>query len=849
MTRRRTRLTHVLQRAERTYGSRRLAAVARPCRPRAPGGTCTCPAWALSSATLRDRPEAMGLLNPLVLASRGVSWLRASFEPYRVDETLAGHFRSRQLQAVLRLTPLMMAANAVNGILILTTLWSPSCRWFLLAWYGAVLVIIVRAALTWRRGQSRSPQLPTSARALRRAARHATVLAAAWAIVPIVLFPNSDGPRQWFIATMITGMMCAGGFALATTPLAGTLYVVTMGAGASIAVFRTDFPLALPLASLIIIYSLVVLTVVWSTARLFGARLMAEAAAARHNEVIGLLLRDFEEHASDVLWEVDEAGYFCHASPRLLSLFGVSAEQLAAAPAMDLVAAIIEPDNRHQLDTLRARLDGSAPFSHLPLALTRHGHTRWWSLTAKPLFDASGRRTGWRGVATDVTDAQLANRQLTWLAHFDTLTGLANRYQFRSDLADLLRPARGPARPFAVLCLDLDHSKTINDTLGHAIGDGVLQEVARRLLGRTRRSDTVARLGGDEFAVILRDVESQSEASLLTQRLLEGLESPCDVQGTRILVRSSVGVALAPRDGSDIDALLNHADLALYAATSAGRGEHRFFVAQMGTQTRRRLSIEHALRGASSRRELSLAFQPIVNLTDWRILGFEALLRWHHADLGQVPPSEFITVAEEAGLIDEIGEWVLTEACQQARQWRDDLTISVNVSPVQAMSEHLAATTFSALSAAGLPAQRLELEITESVFPRDVPTTFEVLQRPHAAGVRVALDDFGTGYSSLAYLRRFPFDTLKIDHTFVNELMERHDAQAIARMIVELAGVLHMRIVAEGVESSQQARALRQYGCDALQETAVAPPMRADEVAPFLAAWPTFPRLVEDHVV
>lgn len=783
------------------------------------------------------------------MPTRIISWARASFQPYLGDESFAGHFRSRQLQAVLRFTPLMMAANAVNGILILTTFWNPADRVFLLAWYAALLMVVTRAVLVWRRGRHRSPGLPTSARALRRAALHATVLAAIWAVVPIVLFRGSDGPHQLFVATMITGMMCAGGFALATTPLAGTLYVVTMGVSASIAVFRADFPLALPLATLLIIYSLVVMAVVWTTARMFGARLMAEAKAERHHEVIGLLLRDFEEHASDVLWEVDAAGYFCHVSPRLSSLFGVAPEQLASAPALDLVAAIVDKDNDHQLTALRTRLDGMAPFSHQPLALTREGHTRWWSLTAKPLFDTSGRLTGWRGVAADVTDAQRANRQLTWLAHFDTLTGLANRYQFRSDLAELLRPDRGPARPFAVLCLDLDHFKTINDTLGHAIGDGVLQEVARRLLGRTRRSDTVARLGGDEFAVILRDVESQSEAGLLTQRLLEGLESPCDVQSTRILVRSSVGVALAPRDGSDIDALLNHADLALYAAKSAGRGEYRFFAPQMGAQTRRRLSIEHALRGASARRELSLVFQPIVNLADWRILGFEALLRWRHPDLGQVPPSEFIPVAEEAGLIDDIGEWVLTEACRQATGWRDDLTISVNVSPVQAMSEHLAETTLAVLGATGLPAGRLELEITESVFLRDVPTTVEVLRRLHAAGVRVALDDFGTGYSSLAYLRRFPFDTLKIDHTFVHELMERHDAQAIVRMIVELARALHMRIVAEGVESTEQARALRQYGCDALQGTAVASPMAAADVAPYLAAWPSTPRLLEDWIV
>jgi diguanylate cyclase (GGDEF)-like protein/PAS domain S-box-containing protein len=770
-------------------------------------------------------------------------WLRAQLEPYRVDEPQAASFRARQLQAVLRLTPLMMVANGLNATFILVTFWETGSHWFLVTWCLGIAAVIVRGLLAWSRGRGRGPRPTASVRALRRTAANAAVLATLWALVPVVLFPGSDGPRQLLIATMITGIMCAGGFALATTPAAGTIYVLILGAGSSIAVLRASFPLAFPLGSLLILYSLVVLSVVWTTARLFGARLMAEAAAERHNEVIGLLLRDFEEHASDVLWEIDGNGRFCHVSPRLLALFGLPPEHLGAAPAMELLAHLVQEDTTEQLEVLRRNLEAEAPFSDLPLALTRDGRTRWWSLTAKPLFDASGRRTGWRGVATDITDAHRANRQLTWLAHFDPLTSLANRHQFRTHLAELLKPSYGPPRPFAVLCLDLDHFKTINDTLGHAIGDGLLQEVAQRLLARTRRSDTVARLGGDEFAVILRDVESPDEAGLLTRRLLEGLQSACDVQGTRIVVRTSVGVALAPRDGTEIDALLNHADLALYAAKSEGRGEFRFFAPQMAAQTRRRLSIEQALREAGTRNELTLAFQPLVDLAHWRIIGFEALLRWRHPELGHVLPSEFIPVAEEAGLIDDIGRWVLMEACRQAARWPGALTVSVNVSPVQAMSEDLCQTAAAALDTSGLTAERLELEITESVFLNESQVTMRVLRALHAAGHRIALDDFGTGYSSLAYLRRFPFDTLKIDHSFVHELMVRHDAQAIVKMIVGLARTLEMKIVAEGVEQPAQASVLHRYGCDALQGSVVASPMAAEAVLPFIADWPSRPRL------
>ena len=492
-----------------------------------------------------------------------------------------------------------------------------------------------------------------------------------------------------------------------------------------------------------------------------------------------------------------------------------------------------------QLRALVLQVGRGLPFRDMPIAVARGGETRWWLISAKPLLDAGGHCTGWRGVATDVTDAQHANRQLKWLAHFDALTGLANRHQLRSQLSEWLAPPAGGAQPFAVLCLDLDHFKTVNDTLGHGVGDGLLQEVAQRLRARTRRSDTVARLGGDEFAVLLHGAASEAEVELLTTRLLDGLTAPCEVQGARIAVRASVGIALAPRDGVDIDTLLSNADLALYAAKSAGRGQYRFFAPEMAAQTRRRLTIEQELRTALARAELSLAFQPQVDLSHWRVTGFEALLRWHNPTLGTVPPAEFVPVAEEAGLICEIGEWVMREACRHAAQWPGRLTVSVNVSPVQAMSQDLRAVALAALQASGLDAARLELEITESIFLNEGKATLAVLHGLRAAGLRVALDDFGTGYSSLAYLRRFPFDTIKIDRSFVRELMQRRDARAIVSMILGLARTLGMKTVAEGVEEPAQASVLREQGCDAMQGYLAARPMPGAEVAGFLAHWQT----------
>ncbi|MBS0444863.1 MAG: EAL domain-containing protein [Proteobacteria bacterium] len=763
-------------------------------------------------------------------------WLAARFRAYRADEPLAGTFRAKQLQAVLRLTPLTMLANTLNAALICATFWNERDHAMLLVWAALVLVAVLQGVRAARRGPVR-PR--ASRRAIVRATWHAGALALLWAAPPLVLFAQATSAEQLLVSTITVGMMCAGGFALATVPTAGTVWVVILGCAASFTLIRADSRLAAPIGMLVAIYAFIVVSSVLSTARLFGSRLMAEAEADRQSQVIGLLLRDFEEHASDVLWEVDARGHLVHVSPRLAGALGRTAETLSSAPWLDLLEDADLPDLEiERLALARASLARGLPFRDVivPVVAGDLG-LRWWSLTAKPLHDAAGNAIGWRGVAADVTESLHANRRLTYLAHYDALTGLTNRHQFRTRLADLLTPPSGPPRPCAVLCLDLDHFKIVNDTLGHAVGDGLLQEIGRRLQSHIRRSDTAARLGGDEFVVILHDVDDPREVEQMTLRLLDSLQQPCEVQGASITVRVSIGIALAPRDGAQIDLLLNNADLALYAAKSEARGEFRFFVPEMAVQTRRRLQIEQALRGALARDELSLVFHPQVDLRASAVIGFEALLRWRHPELGDVPPAEFIPVAEEAGLIVEIGDWVLQQACRAAVQWPERLHVSVNVSPVQAMSLRLIDAVRTHCSASGLAPGRLELEITESIFLDESPATMQVLTTLHDLGLRIALDDFGTGYSSLAYLRRFPFDTLKMDRAFVRELMTRRDARAIVNTILGLARTLHMATVAEGVEEPAQVEVLRQYGCHAIQGSIVARPLAPGEIPGFLSAW------------
>jgi diguanylate cyclase (GGDEF)-like protein len=506
---------------------------------------------------------------------------------------------------------------------------------------------------------------------------------------------------------------------------------------------------------------------------------------------------------------------------------------------------------------LEQALNTDKPFRDLALPFQRDGLTLWWSLSAKPVHDEHGRHAGWRGVASDVTAARLATSKLSWLAHNDALTGLANRHQFRLRLASLLNreasedalregPSGAGAGSLAVLCLDLDHFKAVNDRLGHAAGDALLQSVANRLRGVARRTDLVARLGGDEFAILLPDTAAE-DAERFAQRLLEALRQSCTVEGLRLSAQASIGMALAPRDGSDVDTLVNHADLALYAVKAGGRNGWRAYTPDMTESSRRRVQLEMALRGAIERDELHLVFQPQARLGDWSLAGCEALLRWRHPELGLVSPVEFIPVAEDAGMMRSIGDWVLTEACRQAASWAQPLVVSVNVSPRQALGAGFVERVRAALAAARLPPTRLELEITESVFLDESPATLDALRRLRGDGVRIALDDFGTGYSALSYLRAFPFDTLKIDRSFIGGMTTCDDARVIVKMILGLAHTLNMQTVAEGVEDAMQAQLLKRHGCELLQGYLLSRPLPADELSLFLRDWGGSPTAWSDN--
>jgi diguanylate cyclase (GGDEF)-like protein/PAS domain S-box-containing protein len=440
------------------------------------------------------------------------------------------------------------------------------------------------------------------------------------------------------------------------------------------------------------------------------------------------------------------------------------------------------------------------------------------------------------GVIDDVTELKSAAARITHLAHYDPLTNLPNRTLFRERVAKELSLVQRGAQ-LALLYLDLDHFKSINDTFGHPVGDELLKVVAERLRGCLRESDLIARFGGDEFVIVQTQIQDPNETAVLAQRLREAVTSTSyDLNGHQTTTDISIGIALAPSDGTEIDDLIAHADLALYDAKAEGRANYRYYEPGMDARIKQRRELEVNLRSALANDELKLHFQPLVNLRTGAVIGCEALLRWDHPQRGMIPPLEFIPIAEETGLISAIGDWVLRRACDEAMRWPNNVSVAVNVSPVQFRNPGLALTVASILADSGLPASRLELEITESVLMQNNDATLATLHQIRDLGVRISMDDFGTGYSSLSSLRCFPFDKIKIDRSFVSDLSKSEEAVAIVHAILNLAISLKMTTTAEGVETTEQQRLLQVSGCDEMQGYLFSPPRPAHEITKLLTS-------------
>ncbi|MEQ8599070.1 MAG: EAL domain-containing protein [Devosia sp.] len=439
---------------------------------------------------------------------------------------------------------------------------------------------------------------------------------------------------------------------------------------------------------------------------------------------------------------------------------------------------------------------------------------------------------GWVSTHEDITEQRQAEARIQHLARHDALTDLPNRIEFLEQMARV-EAGLNRGEQAAVLYIDLDHFKAVNDTLGHAVGDEVIKQAAVRLWGTTRETDLLARLGGDEFALLLRPIEGSDLAAKVADRIVKAMRAPMNIGGQQIEIGASVGIAVGPGDGTSTDQLVKNADLALYKAKSEGRSTYHFFETGMDAELQQRRSIEAGLRMAMQREELRLMFQPLLGLAENRVTCVEALLRWDHDDR-TISPVEFVPVAEETGLIVPIGEWVLHEACRAAATWPGDVRVAVNLSPVQFRHKDLVGQVKSALLAARLEPTRLELEITESLLLTENESTIVALHELRGMGVRISMDDFGTGYSSLSYLRSFPFDKIKIDRSFMADLTTRADSQAIIKAVIGLGQSLGMSTTAEGVETEEQLAMVREHGASEVQGFLFSPPLQPAALANLL---------------
>jgi len=624
-------------------------------------------------------------------------------------------------------------------------------------------------------------------------------------------------------AVAIGALLMIGTLILAPVPTALVAFWMTLSTGAAIAIGHWP---AVGIAPLLTI-GILTLGDMSDRSLLAMRRWRSHRGAALK---AAILLREFEENRRGWFWETDAKGFLTYITPELAAGLGLSAERLLGTAMTSLVLHDVGGGNAAGERTLGFHLSARLAFSEIALRAATGEGVRWWSLSGRPAFDETGQFIGFRGSGTDLTEMRRSEAEVKRLASYDPLTGLPNRILMRRTLDEALHDGAGHSKQAALFMLDLDRFKMVNDTLGHPVGDGLLRQVAERLQNVVATHGQVGRLGGDEFNVVLQGASDRGRLATLAQRIIEEVSRPYMVEGSHVSIGASVGIAIAPDDGATPDALARNADLALYAAKAYGKGVHRFYEAEMHASAKDRRLLEMDLRNVMNEGGLHLVYQPVVNAESEKIVCFEALARWNHPTRGPVSPAAFIPIAEEIGLIPQIGEWVLRTACLEAAHWPENVRIAVNISPIQFANPALPGIVMSALAAAQLPAHRLELEITEGVFLNDDAATDAMFARLKAIGVRFALDDFGTGYSSLGYLRKAPFNKIKIDQSFVRgAAVPGNRNAAIIRAIVALADSLDMETTAEGAETADEIALIRSLGCSHIQGFIFGKPMVPDE--------------------
>ena len=551
----------------------------------------------------------------------------------------------------------------------------------------------------------------------------------------------------------------------------------------------------------------------WVTTKT-GSEIPDSKAFASPNDAL-LLLRNFESSGRGWFWSTDSNGDLTYLSAPVIASLGKAPTDILGQPFLNLFR---KSDHQTSQRTLPFIPTKQSNFGDLPLMAAIDSDEIWWSVSGSPFCNSAGHFAGFRGSGTDITEMRLSADDNSKLATYDSLTGLLNRFRMSKLLDATLTAFKVQKRPCAVMLIDLDRFKQVNDTLGHPAGDALLKQVAERLVSAVGDKEKICRLGGDEFQICLPDMEARGSLGDLADKIIKSLSQPYSVDGSRCIIGASIGIAVSPFDGQSSEDLIRNADLALYAAKGGGRGRFRFYSSDLHQAAADRRILEDDLRDALTKNEIWLAYQPVVDSRTNTVSGFEALLRWNHPERGPISPALFIPIAEDANLIGTIGEWALQKACEQAAKWPGKLKVAVNVSPSQFTTGTLPKTIERALANSGLQPSRLELEITEGVFLQNSADTDSMFTALKNIGVRLALDDFGTGYSSLGYLKTAPFDRIKIDQSFVHGATEPGSRNgAIIAAIVALANALDMETTAEGIETLDQLDLVRSLGVSHVQ--------------------------------
>jgi diguanylate cyclase (GGDEF)-like protein len=631
-----------------------------------------------------------------------------------------------------------------------------------------------------------------------------------WGCIVCRLASVAVGQQATFVVTIALGLV--------STPVLSAPFSVAMAfwipvaIGCEIAIAR-NLPGHNPnLSATVFGYEILVLAGIFLINRNLMQLMIARVNHRLQNETVRLLLRDYEENASDWLWETDAALRFRAVTPRFVKVLQTNAIDIEGCTISELAGVGAASPDSNDICAVFEAMKEHTPFLDMPLKLTVGSEDKWLLFTGRPIINSSNNFVGYRGVGSDITATRRAAEETRYLATHDALTGLGNRRMFIEQLEKACASSLDRhVRTFALLMLDLDGFKEVNDDHGHGSGDAVLRETASRLTTHMRPGDVVARLGGDEFALLMLDSGAR-EAVIKAERLIEAVSRPIRLQDTWVSVGASVGVATFPRDGHTSLEMMRNADLALYRAKDAGRGVWRVFEASFGAEFQDKVTLLAELRVAIISDYLQIDYQPIIDVKSEQVVSMEALCRWTHPERGPIPPSVFIPLAEECGLIRSLGTAILSEACRDAMNWNQDISVSVNMSPVQLKDLTLVDVVKSVLSETGLSPSRLEIEITESALLKADRQTKEHLKALTEMGIRIVLDDFGTGFSSLSTLRHFRFHGLKIDAEFVRNIEADAKAEAILRLVAAMAEELGVSLTVEGIETEGQLKMVQSFG-------------------------------------